>query len=181
MPVAFLYNRKIQKSDDERMFHAIMTDHNYTQRSECHQLFIMGREFGENDALLGDNSVGIIAADVEVDSTSFPGILPKRIGSVNAVLTLVHETQLPPLEGERSNVITMEWGNARLTVLDSLLACATLHSQRNTGRSAKKHAGTAQDILKREIAALAALASSGSAVGDLNASSSDSKSFFTES
>ena len=79
----------------------------------------------------------------------------------------------------------MEWGNARRTVLESLLECATLQSQRNTGRSAKKHAGTAQDILKRELAALAALASSGSAVGDINASSSSSsvhqpRDFFVE-
>ena len=105
----------------------------------------MGRDISKDDALLGDNSVGIIAADVEVDSTSFPGTLPVRIASVNAVLTLVHETQLPPLEGERSDVITMEWGNARRTVLESLLECAMLHSQRSTGRSAKRHAGTAAD------------------------------------
>ena len=69
MPVAFLFNRKIQNIDDERIFHAIMTDHNYTQSSECHQLFIMGREFGENDALQGDNNGGIIVTDVEVNST----------------------------------------------------------------------------------------------------------------
>ena len=144
MPVVFLFNRKIKDSDEKKTFQEIMFDHNYTQCSECQELFIMSRELGENDALQASNSVGIIAADVEVNSTSFPGTLPKRISKLNAVLTLVYEAQLPPLEGNRRNVVTMDWGNARLRVFESLLACAMLHSDRSTSRSKKKHAGAGE-------------------------------------
>ena len=107
MPVVFLHNRKIKDSDEKKNLQEIMIDHNYTQCSECQELFIMSRELGENDALQATNSVGIIAADVEVNSTSFPGTLPKRISKLNAVLTLVYEAQLPPSGDNKGNVVTM--------------------------------------------------------------------------
>ena len=174
MPVALLFNRKIQSTDDTEAFHQIMIDHKYTQRSVCQELYIMSREFGEDDAIQGDNGIGIIAADVEVNSESYADILPTKIHPLNAVLTLVHEAQLPPLDGKRGNVLTMEWGTARQIVLNDLLACAILHGERGEtkSRSKKKHAGAAQDLLRRELTALSSAVSTDANMNNSSSSSS---------
>ena len=167
--MAFLYNRKIQGDDDVKNFQEHMRDCNYTQSGPCEQLYIMERDFDETDALKADNSVGSIAANVEVNSKSVSGIFPKRIAKSNAILTFVYEARLPTLEGNKHNVLSIEWEDARQKVLESLLKCATLQSLESRSRTAKKHAGSAQNILTREISALA---SSVSTLGHMGAASS---------
>ena len=153
--MALFFNRKILSDDDARSFEAAVNDHNYTLISQCRQLFIMERDFDESQALLADNAVGIIAAEVQISSNTESEIFPKRIASLNAVLTFVDEAQLPAVQGHRTNVFVIDWGNARRKVFESLWDCAFCHSQRRGKRRSKRHAGVAQGIIGREISALA--------------------------
>ena len=146
MPVAFLFNRRLEGADDQCLAHAL-SGFNYAMVSQCYQLHLD----------TPDNSVGIVAAEVQANFDTADSSFPQRIPSINAVLTVVHEARLPELEG-MTNVLSIPWGNAKGMVLDSLLQCAKVHSTA-WGRSSKKHAGQAQNILRREISALSSASS----------------------
>ena len=146
MPVAFLFNRKLDGADDQCLADAL-SGCNYAMVSQCYQLYLDKP----------DNSVGIIAADVQANLDTADSLFPQRIPLINAVLIVVHEARLPTLES-MSNVLSTPWGDAKGMVLESLLQCARVHSTAG-GRSSKKHAGQAQNVLRREISALSSASS----------------------
>ena len=84
MPVAFLYNRKAEGSYDVSLADAL-DGSGYVMVSACHEMFIMEREFDVAQGLRADNSVGIIAADVEARGESGTGSFPQQISRLNAV------------------------------------------------------------------------------------------------
>ena len=157
MPVAFLFNRRLVGADDKSLADAL-SEYNYAMVSPCYQLYIMERDFDVGQGLKADSSVGIIVADVQANPDAAVSSFPQRIAHLHAVLTVVHEARLPAVEG-MSDVVSTPWGDAKRMVLESLLECARLRSTGGS-KSTKKHAGLAQNVLRREISALSSSSSS---------------------
>ena len=162
MPVAFLYNRKLSGADDRSLSDAL-SGCNYEIVSQCYQLYLMERDVDVCQGLRGERSVGIVAADVEGSIDSVSSVFPRRIPEMHAVVTIVTDAQLPALEG-LGNVVTIPWGDAKRSVLESLLQCAKLHGG-DGSKTTKRHAGVAQGILKREISGLSSSALSHGSLG----------------
>ena len=155
MSVAFLFNRRLDRADDSSLADAL-SGCNYAMVSPCYQLYLMERDFDPSQGLRADSSVGIIVADVQARAASDFRLFPQRIERTHAVLTVVDEARLPPLEN-LTNVVAIPWGDAKRRVLESLLECAKLHGSRGS-TSTKKHAGMAQNVLQYVISALTLLA-----------------------
>ena len=85
MPVAFLYNRRLDGAEDRSRFVEALSGCNYALASECYQLYIMEQDFDSNQRLLGSNSVGIIAANVEARTGSDFSSFPMAINVINSV------------------------------------------------------------------------------------------------
>ena len=156
MPVAFLFNRKLSGADD-MSFAEVLSGYNYATVSPCYQLYLMERDFNVYLGLKGDNSVGIVACEVERNPDTAGSWFPQRIARMHAVCTVVHEARLPALES-MSNVVSIPWGDAKQVVLESLLDCAKLHGT-GASKTTKRHAGLAQHVLSREISALSSSSS----------------------
>ena len=58
------------------------------------------------EGVLFDNSIGILAADVLALGACDVRVFPKRIESLNAVLTVVDEADMPPTE-DMANVVPL--------------------------------------------------------------------------
>ena len=95
MPVAFLFNRRLEGADDQCLAAALL-GLNYAMVSQCYQLQLERP----------DNYVGIIAAEVQANFDTAVNSFPQRIPSLNAVLTVIHEVRMPELEGV-TNVLTI--------------------------------------------------------------------------
>ena len=162
MPVAFLYNRKLQGANDRSLSDAL-SGCNYQIVSQCYQLYILERDVDVCEELRGDSHVGIIAAEVEGTMDSVSSVFPWSVPDMPAIVTVVTDAQLPALEG-LVNVVTIPWGDAKRSVLESLLQCAQLHGSVGS-RTTKRHAGVAQGILKREISGLSSSALSHASLG----------------
>ena len=125
MPVAFLFNRKLDGADDTSLADAL-SGCGYAMVSPYYELYLIERDFDVSQGLRADSSVGIIAADVQANVVSDFRFVPERIARMHAVLTVVHEARLPALESV-SNVVAIAWGDAKRRVLENLLECAKLH------------------------------------------------------
>ena len=125
MPVAFLYNRRLDGPEDNHRFVEALTGCNYALTTECSQLHIMEHDFDPSQGLLGSNCAAIIAANVEARTGSDFSAFPMGINDINSVLTVVDEAELPP-STDRSNVVAIPWGDVKRRVLESLLDCAAL-------------------------------------------------------
>ena len=155
MPVAFLYNHKLGEGDT--CLDDLVSERNFRMASQCYQSYLKERDADDSRGLLADAFVGITAADVQANDV--PEEFPQRFEHVNAVLTVVHEARLPALEEkEPSDLVAIEWGDAKRRVLESLWDCAVLQWRAVKGKGSKrskasqKRAGLAQGILEREIA-----------------------------
>ena len=124
MPAAFLLNRKLDGADDSSLADAL-SGCNYAMVSPCYQLYLMERDFDPSQGVRADSSVGIIVADVQASAATDFRLFPQRVERTHAVLTVVDEARLPPLEN-LTNVVAIPWGDAKRRVLESLLECATL-------------------------------------------------------
>ena len=154
MPVAFLYNRRLDGPEDNHRFVEALTGCNYALTTECSQLYIMENDFDPSQGLLGSNCVAIIAANVEACTGSDFSAFPMRIDDINSILTVVDEAVLPPSTDRYRNLVSIPWGNTKRKVLESLYDCADCHCRGRPTKSVNKHAGTAQQVLRREIAVL---------------------------
>ena len=162
MPVAFLYNRKLQGANDRSLSDAL-SGCNYQIVSQCYQLYILERDVDVCEELRGDSHVGIIAAEVEGTMDSVSSVFPWSVPDMPAIVTVVTDAQLPALEG-LVNVVTIPWGDAKRSVLESLLQCAQVRGS-DGSKTSKRHAGKAYGILKREIAGLSSSDLSHASVG----------------
>ena len=138
MPVAFLYNRKLGGADDRSLSDAL-SGCNYEIVSQCYQLYLMERDVDVCQGLRGESHVGIVAADVEGSIDSVSSVFPRRIVEMHAVVSVVLDARLPALEG-LGNVVTIPWGDAKRSVLESLLQCAKLHGSCGSKTSGKNWA-----------------------------------------
>ena len=160
MPVAFLYNRRLETRQQDTYLEDVCREYNFVMIPPCYQLAIMTGDGDITDPLVGRNSVGVVAAAVRDDTTVFHWEGPVFIPHLKAVFTVVEEVRLPNIEAKAKDVLTMHWGESKLAVLTCLLQCAKIRARAHgdSQRSAKRHAGRAQDVLERAISAVMASA-----------------------
>jgi hypothetical protein len=147
MPVAFLYNRRAESDADPSLVTALEGS-GYQLMGACVPLHLLLKDCAPGNA----SSVGILAGNVEEDTTVATRTTLLKVEDLHAVLGIALRAHLPETVGTL-DVVKVAWASEARSVFDCLLQCASFHGDGGSS-TRKKHAGAAQGILQRELRAL---------------------------
>ena len=148
MPVAFIYNRRIELDVANGFFDEVLFGKGYRRVGSCVSLSLILNDIASGKA----SEVGIAACSVVPEDTEVTDGLPFQIENTRAVLAVAPRAHLPEAVAT-TNVVKVNWGREAQDVFQCLLSCARWLSDSGS-KTGKRHAGGAQHILTRELQSL---------------------------
>ena len=161
MPVVFVYNCSLAGEPYLFCLSDVFAGLPYQCTSPCYQLYILDRECDNSEGLRSRSSVCILVAEAEKTWAPMFNQAPVQRVFMNCVITIIDNAKMPPF-GERRNVLTISWGDARRNVLECLLRCTQVRMP-NQCKLSRLRARLAEGVLRREISGLSPLVSTLSA------------------